>query len=244
MDIGGFFSGIGSSIVSAGANLFGVNQQNQANAAQAAAAANFNAHEAMKNRRFQERMSNTAYQRAMDDMDAAGLNPMLAYSQGGASSPTGSTASMTPARMEEALGSSVASALEAKRLAKDLAQTDSNIALNNAYQGAQKAQEKLNEASAKVAEKNAKALDKQMPAIEAKARLDKSRADIDENMVLYDSIANRVHQGTGIISNATSVLRPKLQIGTGDIMGNRYRTGGPKRGDMLINKKGEIKKEF
>lgn len=46
---------------------------------------------------YQTEMSNTAYQRGMRDMKKAGLNPILAYSQGGASTPIGFSGSGIPA---------------------------------------------------------------------------------------------------------------------------------------------------
>lgn len=66
----------------------------------------FSADESRINREFQERMSNTAYQRAVADLRSAGLNPLLAYAQGGASSPSGSAGSGVSASGSTVSGSS------------------------------------------------------------------------------------------------------------------------------------------
>lgn len=56
------------------------------------AQADYNATEAQKSRDYQERMANTAYQRAVKDLMAAGINPILAYNTMGSATPTGATA--------------------------------------------------------------------------------------------------------------------------------------------------------
>lgn len=53
----------------------------------------YNSAEAEKNRLWQEQMSNTAYQRAVQDMKSAGLNPYIAMSGTSASTPAGAVAS-------------------------------------------------------------------------------------------------------------------------------------------------------
>lgn len=57
----------------------------------------FNAAEAQKTRDWQTEMSNTAYQRQVADMKAAGINPSMAAQSGGASVPNGATAAATGA---------------------------------------------------------------------------------------------------------------------------------------------------
>lgn len=97
--VGSFLDPFGP-LISGGLSYLG---QSSANAA--------NAQQADYNRSFQAQMRATQYQTAVKDMQAAGLNPMLAYQNGGAGNVSGAVA----APMQNAVGQGVSSALQSRQ---------------------------------------------------------------------------------------------------------------------------------
>jgi len=123
--VGNFLAKNAGSIIGGGLNFIGGTSQNQSawDIAQSAQAAS--AEQAAQQMAFQERMRSTQYQTVVEDMKKAGLNPMLAYSQGGAGTPAGAAGSAFTAPVRNVLGEATSAYMNAL-------QTDADVALKNA----------------------------------------------------------------------------------------------------------------
>lgn len=132
----GAIATIGSSLVGAGSSIWGASSANRA--AKAAARRQMD---------FQERMTRNRYRYTMQDMRAAGLNPILAYQQGGGAAPAG--ASYSPANIgagvAPALQGGVSSAISAVRARQQLKLMDAQI--RNVHQDTKKKREETNTTS-------------------------------------------------------------------------------------------------
>lgn len=120
------------------------------------------------NQDFAREMSSTQYQRAVEDMRAAGINPVMAAGTGGASS---------NGVQNTAPGAQVASGIQnAARLVNETNQAEANVAQQNANTAVAnevgkrtKEETRLVQANTRVQQANAKAIETQQPEREVKA---------------------------------------------------------------------------
>lgn len=146
------------SFLGAAANYYGQREANETNVMLSRQNMQFQRDEADRQMNFQQHMSNTSHQRAVNDLRAAGLNPILALGSN-ASSPAGAAGQGAMAQVENEMEGTVSSAMEGARLA--LAMKKQKAEVNNLEQQNNnlKAQEEYAKSQKRKSDKETKLLD-------------------------------------------------------------------------------------
>jgi hypothetical protein len=183
--------------ISTAGNLAATGMTNQANAQQASQA-----------QAFSERMSNTAYQRSTADMKAAGINPILAFSQGGASSPVGQQATMQTPDVGKIGESIISTAFEKKRMEAEVASRNQDTLLKGAATLTETERAKKEQFSAKSEQLLSEALEANQPAAlkEAQVRDKAAKTDLDHSTL--SNITRKVGENLGNLNPFKGILSP------------------------------------
>lgn len=183
----GFGSLVASAVGSIGGSILDYHSQKRANAQAARSIED--------QMGFQRDMSGTAYQRAMEDMRKAGLNPMLAYTMGGASTPQGG--SYFPEPTIQGAGASARDIgrlhNESRLMKQNLLESKSRVASNEAVKEAQRSTARRQDAEANL--------------LETELPLTRERVQLDRKYLLLDSWLRRVGLIGGTARDAALTYR-------------------------------------